>query len=135
MGTVILTETTPFVIRERFRGFLPVIVDVETGGFNAATDALLEVAATLIQIDDRGDLTPVETVSFNVEPFEGANIEASALEFTGIDPENPLRGALPEAIALGPPSASPSLPMASELRTFTSRVMRANSSGSAHLST
>ena len=96
-----MTDTTPFVIRERFRGFLPVIVDVETGGFNAATDALLEVAATLIQIDDRGDLTPVETVSFNVEPFEGANIEASALEFTGIDPENPLRGALPEAIALG----------------------------------
>ncbi len=32
----------------RFRGYLPVVVDVETGGFNAATDALLEIAATII---------------------------------------------------------------------------------------
>ncbi len=96
-----MTEVNPCLIRDRFRGFLPVIVDVETGGFNAATDALLEVAATLVQIDSRGELTPGETIGFNVEPFEGANIEASALEFTGIDPENPLRDALPEAIALG----------------------------------
>lgn len=98
VGTV---TPPPFAIRDRFRGFLPVIVDVETGGFNASTDALLEVAATIVIIDDRGELAPGETVSFNVEPFEGANIEASALEFTGIDPENPLRAALPEAIALG----------------------------------
>jgi ribonuclease T len=90
-----------FSIRDRFRGFLPVVIDVETGGFNAATDALLEVAATLVHTDSRGELLPGETMSFNVEPFEGANIEPSALEFTGIDPENPLRGALPEEIALG----------------------------------
>ena len=32
-------------LADRFRGFLPVVVDVETGGFNPATDALLEVAA------------------------------------------------------------------------------------------
>jgi ribonuclease T len=27
---------------QRFRGFLPVVVDVETGGFNENTDALLQ---------------------------------------------------------------------------------------------
>ena len=40
-------------MRDRFRGFLPVVVDVETGGFISATDALLEIAAVLIEIDPR----------------------------------------------------------------------------------
>jgi hypothetical protein len=43
-------------IAGRFRGFLPVIVDVETGGFNSATDALLEVAAILVRLNPAGDL-------------------------------------------------------------------------------
>jgi ribonuclease T len=89
------------LMRARFRGFLPVVVDIETGGFNADTDALLEIAATILTIDDNGLLQPADTVSFNVDPFEGANLEPSALEFTGIDPDNPLREAVPEAIALG----------------------------------
>ena len=49
-----MTSVAAYRMRDRFRGFLPVIVDVETGGFNATTDALLEVAATLIHLDDRG---------------------------------------------------------------------------------
>ncbi|MFH7391451.1 exonuclease domain-containing protein, partial [Pseudomonas syringae pv. tagetis] len=32
----------------RFRGYLLVVVDVETGCFNSATDALLEIAAVTI---------------------------------------------------------------------------------------
>lgn len=86
---------------ERFRGFLPVVVDIETGGFNAQTDALLEIAATILTLNEAGEIYPADTVSFNVDPFEGANLEPSALEFTGIDPESPLRDAVPEAIALG----------------------------------
>ena len=96
-----MSENNDSLIRQRFRGFLPVVVDLETGGFNAATDALLEVAVTLLVMDDEGELQPGQTLSFNVDPFEGANLEPSALEFTGIDPENPLRDAVPEAIALG----------------------------------
>ncbi len=68
----------------RFRGYLPVVVDVETGGFNSATDALLEIAATTIAMDEKGFVYPDHTYFFRVEPFEGANIEAAALEFTGI---------------------------------------------------
>jgi len=96
-----VSEPTNSLMRERFRGFLPVVVDIETGGFNAHTDAMLEIAATLLVMDDDGIIAPCETLSFNVDPFEGANLETSALEFTGIDPDNPLRDAVPEEIALG----------------------------------
>lgn len=85
---------------ERFRGFLPVVVDVETGGFNCATDALLEIAATPILMDDDGQVYLDQTHFFRVEPFEGANIEQAALEFTGIKLDHPLRMAVSEAHAL-----------------------------------
>lgn len=81
----------------RFRGFLPVVVDVETGGFNSATDALLEISAVTLKLED-GIIRRSETFEFHVEPFEGANIEASALEFTGIDLDN--RETVPEQLAL-----------------------------------
>jgi ribonuclease T len=84
----------------RFRGFLPVIVDVETGGFNAASDALLEIAAVTLRIDDEGYLYRHETFDFHVDPFEGANIEQAALDFTGIDLDNPERPAEPELMVM-----------------------------------
>lgn len=87
-------------IVDRFRGFLPVVVDVETGGFNAGTDALLEIAAVIIGMDGDRQLYPKETVNYHVKPFEGANIESASLAITGIDPHHPLRPALPEDEAL-----------------------------------
>ena len=87
-------------IAYRFRGFLPVVIDVETGGFNSQTDALLEIAAVLIGMDDKGRLHAAEQFFFNVEPFEGANLEPAALEFTGINPSGALRGAVPEKDAM-----------------------------------
>jgi ribonuclease T len=85
---------------ERFRGFLPVVVDVETGGFDAEHDALLEIAAIPLRIDEAGFLSCKELVSTHVEPFPGANLDPRSLEITGIDPDNPLRGAVPERQAL-----------------------------------
>ena len=87
-------------IKERFRGFLPVVVDLETGGFNSKTDALLEIAAVLVDLDDQGLLHPEECFRFHVTPFEGANMEPASLEITGIDPHHPLRPAIPEKDAL-----------------------------------
>ena len=74
----------------RFRGFLPVVIDVETGGFNAKTDALLEVAAVTLQLDQPWIIYfAMKLYEYHVEPFEGANLEQSAaLDFTGIDLEN-----------------------------------------------
>jgi len=85
---------------DRFRGFLPVIVDVETGGFDAERDALLEIAAVSVVMDGEGYLHPRPAISAHVEPFPGANLDPRSLEITGIDPENPLRGAMPERQAL-----------------------------------
>ncbi|RUL78272.1 ribonuclease T [Dyella choica] len=85
---------------DRFRGFLPVIVDVETGGFDAERDALLEIAAVTVGMDQEGRLYPKPVVSTHVEPFPGANLDPRALEITGIDPDNPLRAALNERSAL-----------------------------------
>lgn len=85
---------------KRFRGFLPVVVDVETGGFNPATDALLEIAAVTLEMNDEGQLSPAETVSTHVIPFEGANLEPKSLEVNGIDPWHPLRAARNEHDAL-----------------------------------
>ncbi|MHB8815593.1 MAG: ribonuclease T [Steroidobacteraceae bacterium] len=84
----------------RFRSFLPVVVDIETGGFNADTDALLEIAAVLIDMDGDGVLNRGATHSFHVKPFEGARLDPASLSITGIDPFHPLRPALPERDAL-----------------------------------
>ena len=85
---------------DRFRGFLPVVVDVETGGFNSKTDALLEIAAVLVELDADGMLTRGETIRYHVKPFEGANIEEASLAVNGIDPYHPLRPAIDERDAL-----------------------------------
>jgi ribonuclease T len=85
---------------DRFRGFLPVVIDVETGGFIASTDGILEIAATIVRMDDNGLLAVHRTHDFHVQPFEGANLEQSALDFTGIDPYHPFREAVTEAEAL-----------------------------------
>ncbi|MEL7312948.1 MAG: ribonuclease T [Pseudomonadota bacterium] len=88
------------VMRERFRGFLPVIVDVETGGFNAQTDALLEIAAVCVRMNDDGEIHRDETHRFHVKPFPGANLEPASLAVNGIDPDHPLRPAIDERDAL-----------------------------------
>ncbi|MGB2078175.1 MAG: ribonuclease T [Vibrio sp.] len=87
-------------LKKRFRGYFPVVIDVETAGFNPKTDALLEICAVTLRMDEDGNLQPASRLHFHVEPFEGANLEKEALEFTGIDPYNPLRGAVSEMEAL-----------------------------------
>jgi ribonuclease T len=84
----------------RFRGFLPVVVDVESGGFNPATDALLEIAAVMIDMDESGLLRRGETHAYHVKPFEGSRLDPASLSVTGIDPWHPLRPAIDEKDAL-----------------------------------
>ncbi len=84
----------------RFRGFLPVVIDVETGGFWPATDALLQIAAVLIEIDADGRLRRGESFSYHVRPFEGARLDPASLQVNHIDPWHPLRPAIDEGDAL-----------------------------------
>ncbi|MFA5631810.1 MAG: ribonuclease T [Porticoccaceae bacterium] len=87
-------------LANRFRGFLPVVVDVETGGFDARQHALLEIAAVTLTMDDDGTLQRGETFAAAVIPHPGLRLEQAALDFTGIDPNDPERGAIPEKEAL-----------------------------------
>lgn len=86
----------PVKIAERFRGFLPVVVDVETAGFNAQTDALLEIACVPVLMNEAGQLYTGEGINAHLTPFVGANIEPSALQFTGIRLDSPLRQSFAE---------------------------------------
>lgn len=75
----------------RFRGYYPVVVDVETAGFDPLKDALLETAVIFLQLDKDGMWSPLESISKHIQPFPGANLDKAALEFTGIDPDHPFR--------------------------------------------
>jgi ribonuclease T len=99
-GEPAATHPAAALMARRFRGYLPVAVDVETGGFHVATDALLEIAAVLIDMDNDGVLRRGATHNFHVKPFEGARLDPASLSVTGIDPFHPLRPALPERDAL-----------------------------------
>ena len=88
------------LLKNRFREYFPGIIDVETAGFHAKTDALLEIAAVTLKMDDNGFLQPDEKCHFHIEPFSGANINPDSLKFNGIDIESPLRGAVSEEHAL-----------------------------------
>jgi ribonuclease T len=88
------------LMARRFRGFLPVVIDIEAGGFNATTDALLEIAAVFIDMDAGGTLHRGATHGYHVQPFPGARLDPAALSVNGIDPYHPLRPALPERDAL-----------------------------------
>ena len=91
-----MTDETLPVIGQRFRGFLPVVVDVETAGFNSQTDALLEIAAIPIVYDAEGKFVPGEAHHAHINPFEGANLDRRSLDFIGVDPFNPMRMAMAE---------------------------------------
>lgn len=79
---------------------MPVVVDVETGGFNEQTDALLQIAAVILHMGEDGLLSCQETHTCHVKPFEGANLEPKSMEINGIDPDHPLRMAIDEKQAL-----------------------------------
>ncbi|MDQ2696506.1 MAG: ribonuclease T [Pseudomonadota bacterium] len=95
-----MNDYARYTLASRFRGFLPVVIDVETGGFNPKTDALLEIAAVLLAMDADGGLHPCRTIAYHVAPFPGANLEPESLAVNGIDPHHPLRAALAEKEAL-----------------------------------
>ncbi|WP_044450229.1 ribonuclease T [Acinetobacter brisouii] len=91
-----VTDSTAPLMGQRFRGFLPVVVDVETAGFNAKTDALLEIACIPIVYNEQGEFVPGTALHAHINPFEGAHLDRRSLDFIGIDPFSPLRVAMAE---------------------------------------
>lgn len=87
-------------LRARFRGFYPVVIDVETAGFDANINALLEIAVITLKMDENGWLCTDDSLHFHIHSFPGSVLQPEALEFNGIDPDNPLRFAVTEQEAL-----------------------------------
>ncbi|MCK4841647.1 MAG: ribonuclease T [Methylococcales bacterium] len=84
----------------RFRGYLPVIIDIETAGFNAKKNPLLEIAAVIVEPDNQGFLQITESHACNIIPFQDSELDDAALKFTGIDPYHPFRLSIDEKEAL-----------------------------------
>lgn len=99
-GATSPTPSGPTRMHSRFRGFLPIVVDVETGGFDWNRHALLEIAVVPIDIDANGLLFPCPATSAHVVPAPGTLIDPKSLEVTGIDIDHPFRDAKPERAAL-----------------------------------
>ena len=76
----------------RFRGFMPVVIDIETGGFDANRHAILEMAAVFLDLDEDG-LRIAGSWQQAVSPRAGSAMEEASLKVTGIDPTRP---AMPE---------------------------------------
>lgn len=93
-------DTPAIPLEKRFRGYLPVIVDIETAGFNPKKNALLEIAAIIVELNNNGDLEITERYSTHVIPFKNSELDEAALKFNGIDPHHPFRMAIDEAAAL-----------------------------------
>lgn len=89
-----------FSLYHRFRGFYPVVIDIESAGFHAKTDALLEIAIVTLKMNKLGWLKIDDTLHFHIIPFKGSIIKAESVAFNKIDPFNPLRGAISEQDAL-----------------------------------
>ncbi len=83
----------------RFRGYLPVVLDFETGGFDARRHAILEIGIVHVAFDG-ALLKPTERWRAAVAPYEGSALDPASLKVTGIDPDDPQRGALEERSAL-----------------------------------
>ena len=93
-------ESLIIPLDHRFRGYLPVIVDIETAGFNPKKNALLEIAAVIVELNENNDLEITERYTTHVVPFKNSELDAAALKFNGIDPHHPFRMAIDEKEAL-----------------------------------
>ena len=92
------TPSTP--LDKRFRGFLPVVIDIETAGFDPKKNALLEIAAVIVELNGSNELEITERYTTHVIPFKNAELDENALKFNGINPHHPFRMAIEEKEAL-----------------------------------
>ncbi|MCK4493552.1 MAG: ribonuclease T [Methylococcales bacterium] len=87
-------------LQNRFRGYLPVIIDIETAGFYPQKNPLLEIAAVIVERNEEGLLAITESHSKHIIPFKNSELDPAALKFTGIDPYHPFRMSVDEKEAL-----------------------------------
>ena len=86
-------------LNERFRSYLPVVVDLETGGFDSENNPLLELACTFVNISDE-QLCAADSHEWCISPFEGSVADPASLKVTGIDLTDPNRNGQDEHEAI-----------------------------------
>lgn len=96
---MVSTMTMAVDMATRFRGFLPVVVDIETGGFDPNCHAILEIGMVQVAFN-AATLAPAERWQRAVSPYRGSRIEPASLKVTGIDPNDPARNSVSETVAL-----------------------------------
>ncbi len=99
-GTTLKMDKSLIPLEKRFRGFLPVVIDIETAGFNPKKNALLEIAAVIVELNSNNNMVITERYTTHVVPFKNSELDESALKFNGIDPYHPFRMAIEEKEAL-----------------------------------
>jgi ribonuclease T len=99
-GLNALMDTSIIPLDKRFRGYLPVVIDIETAGFNPKKNALLEIAAVIVELNSDCELHITEHYTTHVIPFKNSEMDEAALKFNGIDPYHPFRMAIDEKDAL-----------------------------------
>jgi ribonuclease T len=87
-------------ISERFRQFLPVVIDLETGGLDPNKHALLEIAATPILYDTRYGFYYDDIFHEHVKPHPSTQIDQQALAINQIVVDSALRFAVEETYAI-----------------------------------
>jgi ribonuclease T len=97
---ITLMDNPIIPLEKRFRGYLPVVIDIETAGFNPKKNALLEIAAVIVELNSDCELHITEHYTTHVIPFKNAELDEAALKFNGIDPYHPFRMAIDEKDAL-----------------------------------
>ena len=86
-------------LSKRFRGFLPIVVDIETAGFDPNKNAILEIAVIFMDYADTV-LVTTDTFHEHIIPEPGLILDPEALEFTKIIPDHPFRFAVSEKAML-----------------------------------
>ena len=73
-------------INQRFRRFLPVVIDIETGGLDYRTAPILEIALYFLKMEN-AELQLDDYIHFHIKPFTGSQAEEKSIEFIGYESE------------------------------------------------
>lgn len=88
-------------LSQKFRGYYPVVVDIETGGLDPQQHTILDIAAITLTLDKKGKLVPLKEYQTHVYPHPDYittpealkinKINLKHLEFSGVSEKQALQ--------------------------------------------
>jgi ribonuclease T len=95
-----MTHDTKHPLAQRFRGFYPVVVDIETSGLDSRKHGLLEIAAITLTIGPNQQLIVDQKIHFHLTLHPSCEVDPQALVINKIDMNDASRNALEEREAI-----------------------------------